>query len=277
MTENEEPKKAPRWASEWWWDVQALLDRAHALYTKAVKAGKPTMPDKAAEVLLELRKWKSVAHRIKSTLPEALKDLQVFYAPEGWGPGPMEVFPEFDVDGKARQAQSKPMSDRFGSGKYFRIGDKDAFMGPIWVGNDPDTVEEIVATASVLLVEGPFDLVAVRATEPRIPSMTSLTKKLGWKHIAYLSMLGVSKVYLLFDSELSEVGDVAMSLTMKKLNQVGIEVEILECPAKDPSKALESIQKFDRLKTLLNGVASRTRPTLVNMVDEVIEEEDWLG
>lgn len=273
--EGKAPQKPSRWSTEWWWDVDILLKKAHTLYQKAEAAGKSTMVSKAATIITELRNWKPVAGRIRKTLPAALQVLQVFYAPKTWGPGPSIVFPEFDVDGIARQAQTKPMSDRFGNAKYFRLGDKDAFMGPVWIGNDRPTLEAIIRTGSVLLVEGPFDLLAVRCTCPKVPSMTSLTKKLGWKHIAYLRMLGVQKVYLMFDNELSEVGDTAMIDTTKKLQRKGIAVETLECPAKDASKALESVQKFERLKSLLDGVASQLIATAVTVSDDdnVIEED----
>lgn len=273
--EGKEPQKPSRWSTEWWWDVNLLLKKAHTLYQKAEAAGKPTMVAKAASVIIELRKWQPVAGRIRKTLPAALDVLKVFYAPKTWGPGPSIVFPEFDVDKVARQAQTKPMSDRFGNAKYFRLGDKDAFMGPVWIGNDRATLENIIRTGSVLLVEGPFDLLAVRCTCPKVPSMTSLTKKLGWKHLAYLRMLGVQKVFLMFDNELSEIGDTAMIDTTKKLQRKGIAVESLECPAKDASKALESVQKFERLKTLLDGVASQLIATAVTVTDDddVIEED----
>jgi hypothetical protein len=270
--EGRSPQKPSRWSTEWWWDVDALLKRAHTFYKKAEGLGKPSIIAKASSVIIELRNWQSVATRIRKTLPAALDALQCFYAPKDWGPGPSIVFPEFDVDGVARQAQIKPMSGRFGDAKYFRLGDKDAFMGPIWVGNDRATREAVISSGSVLLVEGPFDLLAVRCVCPRMPSMTPLTKKLGWKHLAWLQMYGVEKVYLMFDNELSEVGGTAMIETTKKLQRRGIAVEMLQCPAKDASKALESVQKFERLKAVLEGAASQVMPSAVIIDNDVIEE-----
>jgi L-fucose isomerase-like protein len=85
-------------------------------------------------------------------------------------------------------------------------------------------------------------------------------------------MYGVEKVYLMFDNELSEVGGTAMIETTKKLQRKGIAVEVLQCPAKDASKALESVQKFERLKAILEGAASQAMPSAVTVGNDVIEE-----
>jgi hypothetical protein len=146
------------------------------------------------------------------------------------------------------------------------IGEKELMVGPVWIGNDPETIDAIVRTGTVLNVEGPFDLVGVRVAAPTLPSISSTTKKLGKKHIAYLRMLGVERIIQMYDNEKSGVGAAAMESTQWELRGE-IEVIPLECPAKDPSDALKSVTKFERLRSILS-------PYCGGETTLVLEEDD---
>lgn len=170
------------------------------------------------------------------------------------------------ADGTFLSAQTRPLegSALAITGKRYRwIGDKSKFIGPNWLGNDPLTLKLIIEQRKVICVEGPFDILAMRLMCPELPSLTPLTKTLGRHHIAYLRMLGVTSLLLMYDNEIQ--GEVAMQRQARQIQSM--QVIPCECPKKDPSKALEKWE-------WATALASRTRQYFgINRGTEVVNEQ----
>ena len=87
-------------------------------------------------------------------------------------------------------------------------------------------------------MEGPFDLLALRLLCPLYPTMSPLTKRLGKQHVAYLRILGVRRLLLMYDNEAQGVESME-----QQERQIGdMQVIPCTCPKKDPSKALEKYE-----------------------------------
>lgn len=225
----------------WWDDLNELRARTDKVYAKVGR----NIWQLTAEKMIELRSW-----RVKEEkLIPILEELGVYYIPKKLIPGPMFVFPEYDVTGRLTRAQTKPLHDLFGEGKYHTLGvKKEQFLGPVWLGNSTPTLQKILDTKSVLLVEGPFDLIATRmATD--MPVMSSLTKSIGEKHEIYLKLLGVRQLYLMFDSD--EAGEKSSSYLAKTLT---IPTMSLVCPDKDPSESFKIVGRRDALIRYLRSM-----------------------
>lgn len=225
----------------WWQDVPRLISRSLDIYGKAEKD--PIQVTSAR--IKEHREWLVS----EAELMPAVKDLGFLYVPKKLFPGPMFLFPEVDMEGKMR-AQTKPLHSVFGEAKYYSIGTaQEDFLGPIWLGNSDNTLDLITKHKFVVLVEGPFDLLACRTVAPHIPVMSSLTKNIGKRHQDYLRILGVKNIVLMFDNEASGAGAKAMEALKRYIKTM--EVTPLVCPAEDPSDCLKLSSKKAALKVLL--------------------------
>jgi hypothetical protein len=181
---------------------------------------------------------------------QAIEDLEMIYVPNGCGPGPAFLFPVRDVTGEIRRAHLRMVDETVYGFRYISLVNSEKFIGPGWSGNDEATVEAIIQTGEVTLVEGPFDLVALRAAEPRLPSLCPLSKRMSDDHWDYLKILGVEHIYPMFDVEKSRQGEAAME-RMEVFHRE-FKVTPLRCPAKDPSDALKHPAKFEALRRTLN-------------------------
>lgn len=226
----------------WWQDVAKLIERSMGIYAKLERDAIQV----TAQKVIEHREW-----NIKeSELFGPIKDLQFLYVPKKLFPGPMFVFPEIDTEGKLR-AQTKPLHTMFGPSKYFSIGTaQEDFLGPIWLGNSPETLAKIAQCGYVILVEGPFDLLAAKAVAPNLPIMSSLTKTIGRKHEEYLRIIGVKTIYLMYDND--DAGNKSMQILTHTIKTM--KVVPLACPDSDPSDCLKSRVKKDALQRVLEGV-----------------------
>lgn len=179
--------------------------------------------------------------------------------PQGLAAGPAFVFPIIDTDRKVEYAQTMPLEGSVlgGKSKYRFIGSGP--VGPTWLGNTDETIQTVVSTGQVVLVEGPFDLLACRVLAPEVPVMSPLTKRLGKGHQAYLRMLGLRRVCLMFDNELPSAGhsigagNLAMKQHTKELSRY-FDVRTLLCPSSDPSEALKNGYTSEKLRSMLRGV-----------------------
>ena len=231
----------------WWQDVSRLISRSLGIYEKAEK---DPIQVTAARVK-EHREWLVS----EAELMPAIKDLGFLYVPKKLFPGPMFLFPELDTEGKMR-AQTRPLHSVFGDSKYYSIGTaQEDFLGPIWLGNSENTLDLIAKNRFVVLVEGPFDLLACRTLAPNIPVMSSLTKNIGKRHQEYLRILGVKNIVLMFDNdkphEGEEKGAGAKAMDALKHYIKTMTVTPLVCPASDPSDCLKSLAKKAALKSIL--------------------------
>lgn len=224
----------------WWNDLNELRVRTEKAYAKAQR----DMWQVTAERMIQLRGWDCSEERL---IP-VLKEFGMYYVPKTLIPGPMFVFPEYDVMGRITRAQTKPLHDLFGEGKYHTLGvKKDAFLGPVWLGNSDRTLEMMMEMRSIVVVEGPFDLIAAKTICPNLPIMSSLTKSMGNQHEEYLKILGVKNVFLLYDND--EAGDKSVYWMDKTF---GIPITKMTCPGSDPSDCLKNSILKTRLKRVLD-------------------------
>jgi hypothetical protein len=183
-------------------------------------------------------------------------------------PGPAFVFPIMDVDRESKYAQTNPLAgSAFGDkSKYRFIGVPP--IGPVWLGNNRGVmIRKLLQSKQVILVEGAFDLLACRLLVPEIPVLSPLTKRVGPKHLAYLRLLGIKRLYLMFDNELPTAGralgagNLAMIQQSRELSQY-FQTQTLLCPSSDPSEALKSGYTAERLRSMLRNTiryGSRSR------------------
>jgi hypothetical protein len=264
----------------WWQDVPQLISKVDKLYERQVARNFSDKFTASKIKMVEARNWVGAKSLVEANTIPVLTRLNAFYIPKGFLPGPMFVFPQRDIEGDFLRAQTKPLYSIISKGsteppsKYRVIGvNKEDFKGPVWMGNDPETLQLILEKRYVILVEGPFDLIAARIASPKQPIMSPLTKKIGASHIAYLRMLGVDTVYLLFDNERGKdrgtetvqedtrnfrnMGAGNYSMERLKNEITSMEVVPMICPGSgDPSAALTHFLPARALKNLLDGVHS---------------------
>ena len=217
-------------------DVPRLISETERLYARIVeKYPERTREFVTKQRIVTVRKWEPTLHRYEDRFEAVIRQLGCFYIPKIMPPGPAFVFPIKDVDGTYSCAQTKPLEGSALAGKtrYRYIGDKP--VGPRWLGNDPATLRLIIEKRAVMCVEGPFDLLAMRLMSPEYPILSPLTKFLGKNHIAYLRMLGVKQLFIMFDNEVG--GEEAMEQQARQVKSMAVKP--CACPRKDPSAALE--------------------------------------
>ncbi len=245
--------------NDWWQKVPDLIKKVNDLYAEATASGKTyTKLSVTQQKIVEARDWSASLPIIQKNFDRVLTELDCFYVPKTLQPGPMIVFPMRDVYGLSTRAQTKPFegSAEFGP-KYMYLGLKSKeFAGPAWIGNDITTLKRIIQQRRVVLVEGGFDLLANRLVAPDVPSLSPLTKSLGREHQVFLRMLGVDTIFLMFDNEKPKDadhdlggGEISMRALQRDIKEM--KIEILYCPAHDPSNCLKTYTKASQLKTLL--------------------------
>jgi hypothetical protein len=241
------------------WIVPKITEETDKLYERIVAKGGRDKLTLTREKIIDARGWQPSLYLTKDNFGRALTELGCYYVPKVMQPGPAFVFPVIDIDRKREYAQTKPLEGSVlgGKSKYRFIGSKP--IGPTWLGNTDETIKAVVSTGQVVLVEGPFDLLACWVLAPEVPVMSPLTKRLGYGHQAYLQMLGLRRVYLMFDNELPSAGhsigagNLAMKQHSKDLSRY-FDVRTLLCPSSDPSEALKNGYTAERLRSILRGV-----------------------
>ena len=250
------------------WDVSRLIEETDKLYSRIIM--KRPEADKLSftkSKIISERGWEPSRSLIDSNFNRVLSELKIFYVPNILLPGPAFVFPIRDVDGTYPYAQTKPLEGSVlysPKAKYYRIGN--AISSPQWLGNSPETIKILMRMRRVMVVEGPFDLLACRLLCPSLPVLCPLTKLVTKKHEEYLRILGVKTLHLMFDNELSKktggfMGSGNISMAMQKKSITSMKVEIALCPASDPSEALQSMKSAMALRKLLNSEFEVSAPT----------------
>jgi hypothetical protein len=245
---------------QYYQDVQKLIEETDKLYVKI--AAKHPGVDKVTlmrDRCVEHRGWKPALPYIQDNFSRVLKQSGSFFVPKIMSPGSAFVFPIRDVDGRYRCAQTKPLEgsvlfDPSGKKKYCFIGEEP--IGPRWLGADPETIKLIMKLKAVMCMEGPFDWLASKLLCPELPILTPLTKRLGKKHIAFLRMLGVKNLFLMYDNEFDKktggeagAGQVSMREQVKFITSM--KAVGLDCPAGDPSSALKESGTAKELKSII--------------------------
>lgn len=255
------------WHTGWWQDVPKLILETDIMYRRLVEKGRSDKIAATKKMCYSERNWETCKHIIEPNFDQVLKELNFFYVPKGFIPGPCFVFPQRDLTGAYTRAQTKPLYEvvwenedgAANKSKYCEAGvKKEAFKGPVWLGHEPRIIQKIIELGWCIIVEGPFDLLACRLLAPDVPVLCSMTKKIGLRHEAYLRMLGVKTIYLMFDNEAPKgkndagSGNIAMWATKK--NITWCEVQILLSPAEDASACLKSPITARRLRSILLSV-----------------------
>lgn len=241
------------------WNVPKITEETDKLYDRIATKGGRDKLTVTREKIIEARGWQQSIYLTKDNFGRALSELGCYYVPKIMQPGPAFVFPVIDIDRDVQYAQTKPLEGSVlgGKSKYRFIGSDP--VGPTWLGNTDTTIQTVVSTGQVVLVEGPFDLLACRVLAPEVPVMSPLTKRLGKGHQAYLRMLGLRRVYLMFDNELPSAGhnigagNLAMKQHSRELSRC-FDVRTLLCPSSDPSEALKNGYTAEKLRSILRSV-----------------------
>jgi hypothetical protein len=251
--------------SDKWWetDVPRVMTEAEDFYTRlaALKPEKNKLTFTKTKTV-EVREWASTLKMYDKHFEEVLKQLGFFYVPNRIIPGPTFVFPIKDSDGKYSSAQTRPLEGSvYGTNsKYRYIGIKPA--SPRWLGNDYATLKKVIETRTVVVVEGPFDILAARLMCPDVPIMSPLTKTLGRNHLTFLRMLGVKRVFMMFDNEEVKIGkkgdEGAGNMSMEQLAEMVKTMKLIPllCPKSDPSSCLQNPIYAEKLRAVIKPVMS---------------------
>jgi hypothetical protein len=241
-------------------DVEYLMEQNDLLFKQQIiPKGGPNQYTAAIERMAEHRRWTPSAPMIEPRFEQVLRELEIFYVPKQLAPGPCFCFVHRDAMGHRVRAKIRPYGWELvlkdGPAKYGLLGLKHKFVGPTWLGNSDETLQLIMKLGWVVLVEGPFDLLACRLTTVGVPVMSSGTKRLNEMHFAYLRVLGVKHIYFMFDSERGknpgQLGAGAMATVgmIRDAKRHGMAWEqALICPAQDPSACLENSHSARLLK-----------------------------
>ena len=251
-------------------DVRYLIQETEALYAQQIiPKGGPDRWQAAADRIVPHRKWEPALPVIRTNLYPILKELDVFFVPKHLQPGPCFVFPHWDTTGEPVRGKIRPVgwdlimrdmkSGTDTIAKYGLLGLKHEFKGPTWMGNSDRVIGLMMKLKFVILVEGPFDVLACRLLFPDLPVMSSGTKSLNEQHLTYLKVLGVETVVLLFDNEKGKLagdygaGKRASLGVSRAIVAMGMQPIVRMCPSKnDPSACLEDRFSAAELYDCLN-------------------------
>ena len=226
-------------------DVPRLISETDRLYARiSERYPDRTKGSVTKQRTVEERQWGPTVASYEARFEAEMAKLGMFYVPKAMIPGPAFVFPLRDVDDTLPCAQVKPLEGSIlAKDRYHFIGS--SLIGPRWIGNDRETLRLVVETHSVMCVEGPFDLLAMRLAMPGYPFMGILTNALGKRHVAYLRILGVKKLFLMYDNEGKPEGNAVLG----HIKDLAVSEHI--CPSKDPSDALKD---EGSMRTLISRV-----------------------
>lgn len=244
-------------------DVTWLMGETDKLYEKITAEHGIRKWEMTRDRIVALRKWEPALPLIKKNFESVLTEMDIFYVPAVIDPGPAYVFPQKDAYGHWRRARIKLGWDLLRkdapAAKYEAIGMKKEFIGACWIGNQFAMLECILKHRAVLIVEGPFDILAVRLLCPDIPVLSTGNNALGQKHLDYLSMLGVKMIYLMFDQDAPDENGQSSGVDamrrlkwkLEKFQHPFLRAESLVCPSKDPAAALTNFLAAQRLRSRL--------------------------
>ena len=226
---------------------EVLIKSLGDCYRQAIKAGKvESSPDFCRKKIMAYRGYCSAVPQDK--LLKAVEDLLMVYIPKSIPPGPGFLFAVCDATEDIKMAQVRVCDETVYGCRYLSLVDKYSFIGPAWVGMDQETMTRILDSRSVLVVEGPFDILAVKTLVPECPVLCPLTKSLNMIQRAILRILGVNRIVTLWDSDAT--GQRASSRGI-----MGFQTLALHLPrVKDPSDALLNYNTMCELQDLIRSV-----------------------
>lgn len=234
-----------------WKDPQWLLDETEKYYGGLPPGGK--VCDRfslAAERIVERRLWQPALSLIENNLSPVIHELGIYYVPKTIDPGPCIVFPMRDYRQTEVVTAHKlhpfyPVElKNGGTAKYAHLGDKVSEGKPSLYGITDEFIQSVHHYRSVLLVEGFYDLLAVRLLHPAAPVLSTGTKRVNRAQVQYLRMLNVNRVLVMFDHESTmgkeSAGDKAARFTVREWNgKHKVRWEAVPPITDDPSDALQ--------------------------------------
>lgn len=203
------------------------------------------MYQESAKRLIKFRGWDATVEEVAPVLKEA----DVFFIPSGILEEPGFGFPINEPEccfmTLLHVRYLRPLMPIGIKAKT--IGFKNAMAGPSWFGMDKKTLNQIITQKSVLIVEGPMDLIACRVIlGPNIPVLSVLGRTISRRHELDLHLLGVESVYSMWDQD-------AAGRSAKIPDSISRKV-YLRCPSNDPSDCLKSLQLAKQLHREVNLV-----------------------
>lgn len=182
--------------------------------------------------LIKFRHWETTVDELRPIIEQS----GVKYIPTSLLAEPAYLFPIHSPHGSITMAQVRYVRPVGPSNmRYQVLGHSAWHCGPIWIGMDEPTRTQIIRTRTVMIVEGPMDVLACRVVLGlNLPVICGLGKTLTNKHEIDLKLLGVQRVLCMWDQ------DVAGQLA--RMPESFPERVRLRCPAKDPSDCLGSYE-----------------------------------
>jgi hypothetical protein len=276
-----------------WKDIHWLIAETTKFYDEFVTPkGLGDRFSLAAKKIIPARGWEPCLRLIESNLDPILRDLRVFYIPTQMKLGPSIVFPQLDYRSILTHYKLYPQWNFCINGqptKYVNLGLPVEEGHPSWFGDTDWVLRSIKIYGRVLIVEGFFDVLAVRLLAPHVPVISSGSKRLNEAHIDYLGILGVKAVELMLDNEAGkQVGrdgagiESARYLAKKFKGWHSIKTwDIHNCPAKDPSDCLRDRTTAHALRRqllslfpvdeLTRGIERRVAPVRISSQDQILE------
>ena len=223
-------------------DVPRIIAETKLIYQRLVERyPEKTLEASTIQRIMQERHWEESLPIYESRFRDVITRLGCFYIPKKSSPARHSSSPCAPLMGlipvlKPSRWREAPCGVR--TENTSMLGIRKSASVRDWLGNDPETIKQIIETQSVMCVEGPFDLVAMRLICPSFPIISPLTKKVGKNHIAYLRILGVKRLLLMYDNEVQ--GEESMEMQQRNIKVM--RVITCECTKKDSSKALEKYE-----------------------------------
>lgn len=237
---------------------KVMLKQAANLYTEE----NLNWVDRTVEKVIAWRKWDASPDEVRPVIEQSgVRFIPKQIVSEGGG---AYSFPVFDPLGYLSLAQLRfvhPVGES--QTRYVLIGNQSEHLGPRWFGLDPGTLERLTLTRTVLIVEGPFDVLACRIIlGADIPVLCPLGKKLYDDHVRDLQCLGVVKILAMFDSDEAGASAKLPSIPTRRGHKQDVERTILRCPGKDPSDCLKDLKTAKLLYREVHRAVTATAPLL---------------
>jgi hypothetical protein len=231
----------------WFKDPQTLISSLDKVYEAAIRADKiKSVATVTVKKMMSFRGWSPKI--LTANLLEVVESLGVAYVPNDIVPGPAFLFPIPDVTGEPKRIVLRLCDETAYDTRHIDAGDKTKFIGPSWFGVEEATIARVIQSRAVLLVEGPFDLLAVRTMAPSFPVLCPLGKRITPGHLDYLRILCVEKVITLWDADAG--GRSASSRDIKGFRTLNLSLgSRMNC--KDPADALKTYESAYALRDLL--------------------------
>lgn len=214
-------------------DPLFLLQSTNKLYEAAAL----DWVTRTTEKLIKFRRWDTTLEELRPVVEQA----GVKYIPGQLLAAPAYLFPVFSPLGNMTLAQVRYVRPvGLSEMRYQVLGQMACHCGPLWFGLDKPTRSQIIQTRTVMVVEGPMDVLACRVIlGPNVPVVCGLGKTLTRKHETDLHLLGVRKVVCMWDKDAAGFSAVIPESIPERVK--------LRCPAKDPSDCLRSYELGKRL------------------------------